>query len=72
MHLIDISVSDAEENVSVAQMKKNGFQRFVGLDGSEAMLEIAKESGLYEDVKQCILGDDPFPVTWGDYVDQRS
>lgn len=46
------------------QMKQNGFEHFVGVDGSEAMLEIARNSGLYEDLKQCLLGEEPLPVAW--------
>lgn len=51
------------------QMKKNGFGHFVGVDGSEAMLDIARESGLYQNLKQSMLGEDPFPVQWADLFD---
>lgn len=51
------------------QMKKNGFEHFVGVDGSEAMLEVARESGLYEDLKQCILGEEPLPASWDSSFD---
>lgn len=51
------------------QMKKNGFEHFVGVDGSEAMLEMARQSGLYDDLKQCILGEEPLPVTWDSSFD---
>ncbi|CAL8365321.1 unnamed protein product [Lota lota] len=50
-----------------AQMKRNGFGHFVGLDGSKGMLELAKNTGLYEDVRQCMLGDDELPVQWGSF-----
>lgn len=46
-------------------MKKRGFVHFVGLDGSEGMLQIAKNTGLYEDVIQCMLGDEELPVQGG-------
>ena len=46
-------------------MKRNGFGRLVGLDGSKGMLQLAKNTGLYEDVRQCMLGDDQLPVTQG-------
>lgn len=47
------------------QMKKHGFGLFVGIDGSEAMLELARKSGLYQDMKQSMLGEGPLPVQWG-------
>ncbi|XP_029304024.1 methyltransferase-like protein 27 [Cottoperca gobio] len=47
------------------QMKRHGFGHFVGIDGSEAMLELARESGLYQDLKQSMLGEGPLPVQWG-------
>ncbi|XP_069575861.1 methyltransferase-like protein 27 isoform X2 [Brachyistius frenatus] len=46
------------------QMKKHGFGHFVGIDGSEAMLEMARESGLYQDMKHSLLGEEPLPVHW--------
>ncbi|XP_047462667.1 methyltransferase-like protein 27 isoform X2 [Mugil cephalus] len=46
------------------QMKKHGFQHFVGVDGSQAMLEIAKGTALYQDLKQSLLGEDLLPVQW--------
>ncbi|KAK5858721.1 hypothetical protein PBY51_002840 [Eleginops maclovinus] len=47
------------------QMNRLGFGHFVGIDGSEAMLELAKESGLYQDLKQCMLGEGSLPVQCG-------
>ncbi|XP_068455912.1 methyltransferase-like protein 27 isoform X2 [Clinocottus analis] len=54
----------------VKQMKGHGFGHFVGIDGSEAMLTLAKESGLYQDLKQSMLGEGPLPVQkgWFDVV----
>ncbi|XP_018547365.1 methyltransferase-like protein 27 isoform X1 [Lates calcarifer] len=46
------------------QLKRHGFGQFVGIDGSEAMLELARESGLYRDLKQSMLGEEPLPVQW--------
>ncbi|XP_047661966.1 methyltransferase-like protein 27 isoform X2 [Tachysurus fulvidraco] len=43
-------------------LKKNGFCHFVGLDGSEKMLSMARKTGLYQELKQCMLCEDPFPV----------
>ncbi|XP_070838708.1 methyltransferase-like protein 27 [Chaetodon trifascialis] len=47
------------------QMKRHGFGRFVGIDGSEVMLELARKSGLYQDLKLSMLGEKPLPVQWG-------
>ncbi|XP_026860543.2 methyltransferase-like protein 27 [Electrophorus electricus] len=44
------------------QLKKNGFHHFVGVDGSAAMLNLARKTGLYQDLKQCILGRDSLLV----------
>lgn len=52
-------------------MKKHGFRHFVGLDGSKNMLELAKNTGHYVDVKQCMLGDDELPVQWGKVVHNK-
>ncbi|XP_014832791.1 PREDICTED: Williams-Beuren syndrome chromosomal region 27 protein-like isoform X2 [Poecilia mexicana] len=46
-------------------MKKLGFEHFVGVDGSEVMLGKARQSGLYQDLKQCMLGKEPLPVQGG-------
>lgn len=37
----------------------------MGIDGSETMLEKANGSGLYQDLKLCLMGDDPLPVQTG-------
>ncbi|CAL8280655.1 unnamed protein product [Arctogadus glacialis] len=50
-----------------AEMKRHGFGRLVGLDGSKGMLQLATNTGLYEDVRQCMLGEDQLPVTWGSF-----
>ncbi|XP_041808179.1 methyltransferase-like protein 27 [Chelmon rostratus] len=47
------------------QMRRHGFGHFVGIDGSDAMLELARKSGLYQDLKLSMLGDEPLPVQWG-------
>ncbi|KAF6715761.1 Williams-Beuren syndrome chromosomal region 27 protein [Oryzias melastigma] len=51
------------------QMKKRGFELFLGVDGSDAMLEEAKESGLYQELKQCLLGEEAFPAEWAGSFD---
>ncbi|CAM9298112.1 unnamed protein product [Lampetra planeri] len=47
------------------KMKQYGFGHFKGVDGSEAMLEEAKRTGLYEDLRLVILGQVPLPAHWG-------
>ncbi|XP_039476178.1 methyltransferase-like protein 27 [Oreochromis aureus] len=39
-----------------------GFRHFVGVDGSEGMLEKAEKTGLYQDLKLVLLGPQPLPV----------
>ncbi|CAJ1063781.1 methyltransferase-like protein 27 isoform X2 [Xyrichtys novacula] len=47
------------------QMKRHEFERFVGVDGSEGMMEVARQTKLYQDLKPCMLGEEPLPVLWG-------
>ncbi|KAM7374434.1 hypothetical protein PAMP_007091 [Pampus punctatissimus] len=47
------------------ELKRHGFGHFLGIDGSETMLGLARETELYQDLKQSMLGDDPLPVQWG-------
>lgn len=42
-----------------------GFRRFVGVDGSKGMLEQAAETGLYQELKQAMLGAEPLPAQTG-------
>lgn len=44
------------------QLTSIGFGNFVGVDGSKSMMEIAKNTGLYKDLKLCMLGSQPLPV----------
>lgn len=46
-------------------MKKHGFGHFVGLDGSEGMLKAAENTGLYQDLRKCMLGAEELPDQWG-------
>ncbi|KAK3524372.1 hypothetical protein QTP70_028020, partial [Hemibagrus guttatus] len=48
-------------------LKKMGFCHFVGVDGSEEMLRLAKETGLYQELQLCMLCEDPLPVQDGSY-----
>ncbi|KAB5548865.1 hypothetical protein PHYPO_G00060620 [Pangasianodon hypophthalmus] len=43
-------------------LRKMGFRNFVGVDGSEKMLNLATKTGLYQELKQCMLCEDPLPV----------
>ncbi|XP_028277928.1 methyltransferase-like protein 27 [Parambassis ranga] len=49
------------------QLRQHGFTHFVGVDGSKSMLEIARKKGLYEDLKECLLGDQPLPLPKGSF-----
>lgn len=46
-------------------MKKIGFNHFVGVDGSKSMMEGAQKTGLYRDLKLCVLGEQDLPVEKG-------
>ncbi|XP_062867951.1 methyltransferase-like protein 27 [Trichomycterus rosablanca] len=45
-----------------AHLWKMGFRQFVGVDGSEGMLNLARKTELYQELKQCMLGQDCLPV----------
>ncbi|XP_015245490.1 PREDICTED: Williams-Beuren syndrome chromosomal region 27 protein-like isoform X2 [Cyprinodon variegatus] len=51
-------------------MFEAGFRNFVGVDCSQKMLDIAAESGLYQDLHLALLGTEPLPVqtAWFDLV----
>ncbi|XP_078100614.1 methyltransferase-like protein 27 [Sander vitreus] len=40
-------------------MTELGFRKFVGVDGSKGMLEQAAKTGLYQDLRQVLLGTEP-------------
>ena len=42
-----------------------GFKHFVGVDGSNSMLELAVKTGLYQDLKLALLGTEPLPAQTG-------
>nr|XP_003227231.2 PREDICTED: Williams-Beuren syndrome chromosomal region 27 protein [Anolis carolinensis] len=44
-----------------------GFRHFHGLDGSPGMLELARRKDLYQDLKQCLLGQEGLPSPEGCY-----
>uniref|UniRef100_A0A8C6WSN9 Methyltransferase domain-containing protein n=1 Tax=Neogobius melanostomus TaxID=47308 RepID=A0A8C6WSN9_9GOBI len=43
-------------------LSSQGFRLFVGVDGSAAMLEEARRTALYQDVRLALLGTEPLPV----------
>ncbi|XP_056414515.1 methyltransferase-like protein 27 isoform X1 [Hyla sarda] len=43
------------------ELQRCGFNLFHGLDGSAGMLEVAKKKGLYQQLKQNMLGQTQFP-----------
>ncbi|KAJ7308967.1 hypothetical protein JRQ81_008249 [Phrynocephalus forsythii] len=49
------------------ELHARGFRRFHGLDGSAGMLELAHNKGLYQDLKQCLLGQGPLPAPEDNY-----
>uniref|UniRef100_A0A8C8VKX6 Methyltransferase like 27 n=1 Tax=Pelusios castaneus TaxID=367368 RepID=A0A8C8VKX6_9SAUR len=49
------------------ELQKWGFCRMHGMDGSMGMLERARRKGLYQELKQCILGQEPLPAPTGHY-----
>ncbi|CAJ1071647.1 methyltransferase-like protein 27 [Xyrichtys novacula] len=46
-------------------MSAHGFKHFVGVDGSEKMLKLAAETGLYQDLRLAVLGTEPLPTKTG-------
>ncbi|XP_077361151.1 methyltransferase-like protein 27 isoform X2 [Festucalex cinctus] len=53
--------------LAAKMMKQEGFERFVGVDCSEGMLQHARQTGLYQDLKMAVVGDQPLPVPLGDF-----
>ncbi|KAM4702222.1 methyltransferase-like protein 27 [Discoglossus pictus] len=43
------------------ELQHHGFSIFHGLDGSAGMLQVASTKGLYQELKQCMLGQEPLP-----------
>lgn len=52
-------------NARPIKLWKMGFRKFVGVDGSEGMLKLARKTELYQELKQCMLGEDRLPVQDG-------
>lgn len=63
--LISFESYDLVWKIGFLQLKKMGFHQFVGVDGSEKMLDQAKKTGIYQELKQCMLCQDRLPVQDG-------
>ncbi|KAM6995252.1 methyltransferase-like protein 27 [Tautogolabrus adspersus] len=48
-------------------MSELGFRNFVGVDGSKGMLELAAQTGLYQDLRLALLGTEPLPAQTGTF-----
>ncbi|XP_075934558.1 methyltransferase-like protein 27 isoform X2 [Anarhichas minor] len=49
-------------------MVELGFKHFVGVDGSQGMLDQAAKTGLYKELKLALLGTEPLPAPTGGFV----
>ncbi|NWH67752.1 MET27 protein, partial [Geococcyx californianus] len=49
------------------QLHGHGFGRVDGVDGSAGMLERARDTGLYRELRCCVLGPEPLPAPAGHY-----
>ncbi|NXM35944.1 MET27 protein, partial [Oxyruncus cristatus] len=43
------------------ELHRRGFRCLHGVDGSAGMLERARSTGLYQELRQCVLGREPLP-----------
>ncbi|XP_068586088.1 methyltransferase-like protein 27 [Cebidichthys violaceus] len=48
-------------------MVELGFKHFVGVDGSQGMLDLAAKTGLYKELKLALLGTEPLPAETGTF-----
>ncbi|NXT06171.1 MET27 protein, partial [Prunella fulvescens] len=47
------------------ELHRRGFRCLHGVDGSAGMLERARSTGLYQELRLCVLGRDPLPAPAG-------
>lgn len=47
------------------QLHRRGFRCLHGVDGSAGMLERARSTGLYQQLRLCVLGREPLPAPAG-------
>uniref|UniRef100_A0A8C5LVK1 Methyltransferase like 27 n=1 Tax=Leptobrachium leishanense TaxID=445787 RepID=A0A8C5LVK1_9ANUR len=49
------------------ELRRYGFGLFHGVDGSKGMLQVAKNKNVYQELKQCMLGQEPLPFPTDTY-----
>ncbi|XP_064379549.1 methyltransferase-like protein 27 isoform X2 [Dromaius novaehollandiae] len=50
------------------ELQGRGFRQLHGVDGSAAMLERARGTGLYQELRRCVLGPEPLPGPAGGFL----
>ncbi|XP_051492032.1 methyltransferase-like protein 27 isoform X2 [Apus apus] len=50
------------------ELHRRGFRCLHGVDGSAGMLERARSTGLYRELRQCVLGQEPLPAPAGGFL----
>lgn len=53
------------------QLRRRGFRCLHGVDGSAGMLERARSTGLYRQLRRCVLGQEPLPAPAGNGLARR-
>ncbi|XP_064323884.1 methyltransferase-like protein 27 isoform X3 [Phalacrocorax carbo] len=50
------------------ELHRRGFRCLHGVDGSDGMLEQARSTGLYRQLRRCVLGREPLPSPAGGFL----
>ncbi|XP_063198272.1 methyltransferase-like protein 27 isoform X2 [Chroicocephalus ridibundus] len=50
------------------ELHRRGFRCLHGVDGSEGMLERARSTGLYRQLRRCVVGREPLPAPAGGFL----
>ncbi|KAL9826014.1 methyltransferase-like protein 27 isoform 2-T2 [Geothlypis trichas] len=50
------------------ELHRRGFRCLDGVDGSAGMLERARSTGLYQELRLCVLGREPLPAPAGGFL----
>ncbi|XP_031985869.1 methyltransferase-like protein 27 isoform X2 [Corvus moneduloides] len=50
------------------ELHRRGFRCLHGVDGSAGMLEQARSTGLYQELRLCLLGTEPLPAPAGGFL----
>uniref|UniRef100_A0A8D2J0K0 Methyltransferase like 27 n=1 Tax=Varanus komodoensis TaxID=61221 RepID=A0A8D2J0K0_VARKO len=53
--------------LAAQELQARGFRHLHGLDGSPEMLACAHRKGLYQELRQCVLGQEALPAPEGHY-----